>query len=331
MFKTRHLEVIFQDPTKPAANFVVNPRSRARLTNQSLVKFHIEKQVSSEPNSAILSIYGLDYKHSSALDFVFDLFAAKFGAQCIISGGFLETKINQLYSGVITNAITVREGAESITKISIRNNYIELMRKPVELKVFEGQTSKATALLSIIKNVGGQVSKEQETEINDRLGREYYAEDEIIKGQLSQVLAMFNRTLHPKIAIYWDSAGTNFTPPGAYAKGRKTKVFSEKNGLIGNPVPTSSGMNFSVELDGSLRISDPVELKTDVFNRLISSQLLSHDIGSSGLSNAVRKKAFDRIGTTSLYKIIHTGDNRTGEFKTICESKYLNTLRQAGL
>lgn len=322
-FKTRHLEVIFSDSTKPSANFVVNPRVKALLgAPQLMVKFQIEKQVSSEPNSASLIIHGLGPLHASALDFVFDLFATKFGATCTINGGFLETKINQLYTGVVTNAVSVREGAEFVTKISLRNNYIELMRRPVLFKAIENKTSKATALLGIIQTAGGQISTEQTNQILTRLGKDFYSEDEIIQGTLSEVLANFNRSLDSKIAIYWDDAGVNFTPPGAFVEGRQVKTFSEKNGLIGNPEPTSSGLNFSLELNGSLRISDPVQIFSDVTNRLLRS------IG--GITTAAIDIAFKRIGITSLYKIIHTGDNREGEFKTMCESKFVDILRQSG-
>lgn len=316
--KTRHLEVVFTDPTRSSANFVVNPRARAFLFPQLLVKFHIEKQVSTEPNSAELIIHGLSPRHSAALDFVFDLFQSKFGAQCVIHGGFQETKITQLYAGVITNAVTIRQGSEFITKISIRNNYLELMRRPVRLKVEEG-TSKATALLTIIKKSGGRISTEQENEVNKRIGNLLFSEDEIIVGSLSNVLDDYNRNLKKgKIAIYWDDAGTNFTPPGAFVEGRPTKIFSEKNGLIGNPEPTSTGFSFELQLNGDLRISDPIQLKSDVFLRLAAS------IGGG-------QRAFERIGISSLYKIIHTGDNRQGEFKTMCETKFIDLIRQAGL
>lgn len=322
-FKTRHLEVIFSDSTKPSANFVVNPRVKALLgAPQLMVKFQIEKQVSSEPNSANLIIHGLGPLHAKALDFVFDLFSTKFGATCIINGGFLETGINQLYTGVITNAVSVREGAEFVTKISIRNNYIELMRRPVRFLAHENRTSKATALLGIIQTAGGKISTEQQNQILTRLGKDFYSEDEIIQGTLSQVLADFNKSLTPKIAIYWDDAGVNFTPPGAFVEGRIVKSFSEKNGLIGNPEPTSSGLNFSLELNGSLRISDPVQIFSDVTNRLLRS------VG--GITTTAIDIAFKRIGVTSLYKIIHTGDNREGEFKTMCESKFVDILRQSG-
>lgn len=314
--KTRHIEVIFTDPNKVSANFTVNQKLLAFFSPQLLVKFQIEKQVSSEPNAATLTIHGLSPRHSAALDFVFDLFATKFGAQATINGGFLETSTPQLYTGVVTNAVTVREGPEFITKISLRNNYLELMRRPVKFLANDG-TSKAQALLAIIRSVSGRITTEQTNEVNKRLGKILYSEDEIIQGPLDQVLSDFNRVLNPKIAIYWDDAGVNFTPPGAFVKGRKTKIFSAQNGLIGNPQPTSSGFNFELQLNGDLRISDPIQLKSDVFSRLISS------LGGGQL-------AFERIGVSALYKIIHTGDNREGEFKTMCESKFINILRQAG-
>lgn len=325
--KTRHLEVAFSDPNKVSANFTINEEFKARLGfPQLLVKFQIEKQVSSEPNAATLTIHGLSPRHSAALDFVFDLFATKFGATCTIRGGFLETKISQLYAGVVTNAVTIREGPEFITKISIRNNYFELMRRPVKYLANEG-TTKAQALLAIVKNGGGSISTEQTNQVNERLGKFLYAEDEIIQGSLDNVLEGFNRTLYPRIAIYWDDAGVNVSPPGAYVLGRPIKIFSAQNGLIGNPEPTSSGFNFELQLNGNLRISDPIQLKSDVFSRLITS------LGGSLNTRAAftNTRAFERIGISSLYKIIHTGDNREGEFKTMCETKFINILRQAGL
>ena len=327
--KTRHLELTFTDPTKVSANFTVNEELKHRAGfPQLLVKFQIEKQVSSEPNAATLTIHGLSPRHSAALDFVFDLFATKFGATCTIKGGFLETKIIQLYAGVVTNAVTIRDGPEFITKISIRNNYFELMRRPIRFLANEG-TSKAQALLAIIRSGGGSITTEQTNEVNKRLGSVLYSEDEIIQGSLDNILDVFNRGLNPRIAIYWDDAGVNFSPPGAFVLGRPIKVFSEQNGLIGNPEPTSSGFNFELQLNGDLRISDPIQLKSDVFSRLLAS---AGGGAVAGIGSAVsRARAFERIGVSALYKIIHTGDNREGEFKTMCESKFINTLRQAGL
>lgn len=308
---TRHIEVTFKP--KNSQEFTINPVLRAFDQPQIYVKFQVEKQVSSEPNRAYLELYNLSDEHSGAIDFKFDPYANNFGPQVTIKGGFLETGVKQMYSGVVVQALTTFEAPNYITRVDCSNIYYELMRRPVEYQVAAG-ASKADAILTIIKQAGGLIESGQETSIRDILGSAKFEEPEIIQGTLDEILTRFSKGLPRRIIVYWDDAGVSFDPLGLPTKGRETKIVSELTGLIGTPKVNTSGVDYSVNLDSTYRINDPVKVKSNVTDRLrIASG------GASGVS---------RSDITVVSKIIHTGDNRDGDFKSDISTLFIDLLQQ---
>lgn len=315
---TRHLSVTSApSPTGIGSVFTINPIASALLQPQVMIKFQIEKQVSSEPNRAFLEMHNLSDAHANALDFRYDPYASVFGPRITITGGFFNQfgvpDVSQLYSGVVSQGLTTEEGPNRVTRIECLNVYYELMRRPVSYLAVEG-TTKADAILAIIRNAGGIIEAGQDAAIRANLGGAVYDEDENIKGTLDSVLTKFSKGLQRRIVVYWDDAGVSFDPLGAIKAGRPVKLVSEQTGLIGIPKATTSGFEYETRLDGSYRIGDPVKITSRATGRFFAAQ--------GGPQN------IERINTTSVSKVIHSGDNREGPFKTSISTKFLDLLQQ---
>jgi len=308
---TRHLEVTFTPKNTP--EFKINPFEFATIRPQIFIKFQVEKQVSSEPNRAFLELYNLSEEHSGAIDFRFDPFANNFGAQVTIKGGYLDTGIRQMYSGVITQALTTFEAPDYITRVECRNIYYELMRRPVSYQVASG-AAKADVILSIIQQAGGFIESGQETSIRRNLNGALYEEDELIEGTLDEVLTMFSAGLPRRIIVFWDDAGVSFDPLGLPSSGRETKVVSETNGMIGSPQANATGVDYQTRLDPTYRINDPVKIISFATDRLA--------LAAGGASGVQRAEVL------AVSKIIHSGDNREGEFKTSVSAKFIDLIKQ---
>lgn len=321
MTQIRHLEVTFV-PRK-SEPFTINQFAFAAIQPQIFIKFQVEKQVSSEPNSAFLEIYNLSEEHSAALDFKFDAFAVNFGAQVVIKGGYLDSGIpRQMYSGVIVEALTTFEAPHYVTRIQCRNIYYELMRRPVTYQVAAEQL-KADAILAIIQQAGGFIESGQETAIRTQLNGAKYDEDEIIEGTLDSVLTQFSKGLPRRIVVFWDDAGVSFDPLGKPSEGRPLKIVSELNGLIGVPKASSSGIAYETTLDPTYRINDPVQIISGATGRLALAASRTVTTSTDGALGVVFS------GITVVSKMIHSGDNREGDFKTSVETKFIEVIQQA--
>jgi hypothetical protein len=310
--RIRHLEVTFQPKNSP--EFTVNPLAQAKIQPQIFIKFQVEKQVSSEPNNASLVFYNLSEEHAGAIDFKFDPFANNFGPRVTIRGGFLDESNNQMYSGVVVQALTTYEAPDYITRVECRNIYYELMRRPVSYQVAAGQL-KADAILTIVKQAGGFIESGQETALRTNLNGAVYDEDELIEGTLDSILTAFSKGLPRRITVFWDDAGVSFDPLGLPTKGRETKVVSEETGLKGTPQATTSGLEYETTLDPTYRINDPIKLISKTTDRLA--------LASGGASGVARSDI------TVASKIIHSGDNREGDFKTSVTTKFIDLIKQA--
>lgn len=311
MTRTRHIEVTFTP--KKSAPFTINELAFATFQPQVFIKFQVEKQVSSEPNNASLELYNLSEEHAGAIDFKFDPYALNFGPQVTIKGGFIEDGINQMYSGVIVQALTTFDAPNYVTRVECRNIYYELMRRPVKYQVAAGQT-KANTILEIIKGAGGFVEAGQETALRNNMNGAVYDEDELIEGTLDSVLSAFSKGLPRRIVVFWDDAGVSFDPLGLPTEGRETKIVSEETGLIGTPKATTSGLEYETRLDPTFRINDPIKVISKTTDRLA--------LASGGAAG------IDRSDITVGSKIIHSGDNREGDFKTSVTTKFIDLIRQ---
>jgi hypothetical protein len=322
MTQVRHLEVTFIP--KKSEPFTLNQFAFAATQPQLFIKFQVEKQVSSEPNSAFLEIYNLSEEHSAAIDFKYDPFAKIFGPQVIIKGGYLDEGIKQMYSGIIVEAATTFEAPHYITRVRCLNIYHELMRRPVTYQVAAGQL-KADAILAIIQQAGGFVEAGEETVLRTELAGSKYDEDEIIEGTFESFITIIRKGYPRRIVVYWDDAGVSFSPLGKPAEGRPLKIVSESTGLIGVPQASSSGIEYETTLDPTYRINDSVQIISESIGRLAlaASRTVLNATDPTSVSGIVFS------GITVVSKVIHSGDNREGDFKTSVVSKQV--LRQNSL
>lgn len=319
----RHIEVTFAPEGSP--EFTINPIASALLYPQTFIKFQVEKQVSSEPNGAYLELYNLNDEHSGAIDFVYDPYAIRFGPRVTIKGGYTDGTINQMYSGVVVQALTTFEPPNYVTRVECRNIYYELMSRSVDYQVAAGAT-KADAILSIIKQVGGVIESGQELSIRNLLSGAKYDESERIQGTLDQIVTQFSKGLPRRIIVYWDDAGVSFDPLGKPSSGRATKEISEASGLIGSPKVTTSGIEYETLLDASYRVNDPVVISSYTTDRLkaASGGPLLQTVSQTGIPTKI-----ERQEKYVVSKIIHSGDNREGDFKTSVTTKFIDLIQQA--
>lgn len=333
MIRTRHIEILIEPRNKSgsqikSSSFYINEKKLAKIRNQIFIKFQIEKQVSSEPNVCNLEIYDLSDQHSSALDFKYDLNNNIFGPFITINGGYLEDGIKTMFKGVIVQAITVFEAPNYITRIQCQNIAKETNKKWVEYQVSgSGAMSKADVIIAIIKQVGGKIESSEELYIRTELGADIYKKDEVIKGRFGTIMSIFNKTLERKIFVNWDDAGVTFTPPGIAAIGRITKIIKEENGLINAPKVSQRGVDCDIRLNGDYRISDPVIIQSKTTSRLklaADNSLKVFDPTQYTAPGAIasQKSAILYSGKMVVTKIIHTGDNRDGDFKTSISSTF---------
>lgn len=329
MTRIRHLEITVE-PFKPGtdtpdipAKFVINPFVSARIQPQTFIKFQVEKQVSSEPNGAFLEMYNLSDEHSSALDFKFDAYFRNFGPQVTIKGGFLGDGIRQMFTGVVVDALTTFEAPNYVTRINVRNILYKLLKKRITYQAVAGSL-KSDAILAIIRQSGGELDAGQATILRDILGSSKYDEDEELSGTLGSFLTILVRGLPRRLITQWDDAGVSFNPLGVPTQGRETKVISEISGLIGVPKATAKGLEFETRLDPTIRINDPVVVVSNATARLKSAaQRTVESVGEAGSLGVVFS------GTTSVNKVIHSGDNREGDFKTGITTNFIDIIQQA--
>lgn len=90
---------------------------------------------------------------------------------------------------------------------------------------------------------------------------------------------------------------------------------SEENGLIGTPRATTSGIEYETKLEPTYRINDPIKVISKATDRLA--------IAGGGAAGVARSDI------TVASKIIHSGDNREGDFKTSVTTKFIDLLKQA--
>lgn len=320
----RHVEILVEPRDKtgkaiPGNSFLVNDRKLAFLyPNQVFIKFQIEKQVSSEPNVCNIEVYNLSEEHSSALDFKYDANNNIFGPFITISGGYLDGEIKTMFTGVIVQALTTFKAPDYVTVMQCQNIQKETNKKWIEYQVAKG-LPKADAIIEIIKQAGGKIEAGEQSRIREVLSGREYDEDEQIRGRFGTLMSTFNKAFEKEIFINWDDAGVSLTPPGVIAKWRETRKINESSGLISAPTATQRGVDCEILLDASYRINDPLIIESITTARLKASA--DRTVTLFDLSGEL-KSAVIFSGKTVVTKVIHSGDNRDGDFKTSLTSNF---------
>lgn len=318
----RHVELVINPRVNGVISNVptiINPKALAVTQKQHYITFQIEKQVSSEPNSAYIDVYNIASK-AGILDFRFDPNGIHFGAQVTVNAGYIGEGLTQLFTGVITNANTFKAPPNYITRMEIRNIYFELMKRRVKIKVDKG-FPKYAAVLKCINQIGGDVSEESKVFIAQKLAGAVYEKPEVIEDTAENFLSRISATFPKRIVIYWDDAGVAFNPVGIANKTRPIKTVSIANGLIGTPQVLQTGYSFEKRVDGSFRINDRVIIQSETVQR---AQLAS---GGATQFNIFQGPS-NRANYTVVKKIIHSGDNRSGDFKTSMETVFIDEINR---
>ncbi len=335
MTDVRHIEITvipFKPGTEipnPAEAFIINPYASASFQPQVFIKFQVEKQVASEPNVATLEIYNLSESHSNALDFKYDANSIYFGPEITIKGGYLsEGEPNQMFKGFVVHALTTFEAPHYITRIKVQNILGKLLRRHITYQVAKNDL-KADAIIAIIKSVGGEIADGQEAILREAMGGARYEEPMIETGPLSTFLSILVKGLPRRIVAYWDDAGVSFNPTGKATAGRPLKIISEASGLIGVPKSSSRGIEYETNLDPTYRINDEVQVISFATGRLGLAAINSIKTipgETPGIKNPASGIVFS--GRTVVSKMIHSGDNRGGDFKTSVETKFTDIIQE---
>ena len=236
------------------------------------IDFHVEKQVSTEPNRADIILWNLNNDTAAKINFRKPILEFKYGRKVDLFAGY-EGRSRRIFSGVVIAAITSREGRFKITRVECRNIFYELMQLPVQ-KVAVGNPElnkgarKADFILDILDKIGATIdNKATELLINrlktkDEPDGATFKETTNFKGTAYNVINEINRGLLGVVNIYFDDIAASFNPVGVPLV-EPPVIYDKTNGLLGSPKPTQIGADFVVQLDNELKISSPVLLRSD--------------------------------------------------------------------
>ncbi len=237
-----------------------------RITDQK-IDFQVEKQISTEPNSAAVDIYGLSDNTAQKINFRKRINQVKFGKTIKILAGYGDRE-RKIFQGVIVGANTLRRGVNKITRIEGRNIYYELQTKRINKTAAKGQL-KARFIVDIItKDIGASLPDTSRDYIFDVLGRERFKDFTTYFGPASQVINKISDNLLSKIVVAFDDAGVIFNRLGVALPIPAIRYSPRAGGLIGTPEPTETGLDFTVQLDNELRINSPVIVQADTVRAL---------------------------------------------------------------
>lgn len=277
---------------------IENPRIKGK--EPIYIDFQVEKQVSTEPNKADINIYNLSDDTAAKINFRRPILSFNFGKKIELYAGYLG-RSKKIFSGVITSAITSRNGNTKITRIECRNIFYELMQLPINETFAAGQ-SKEKAVLKILNSIGATVDAQAKTTLRQRLAGQVFKEKVTYSKKTAyNVIEEINKNFFSFINIYFDDIGVSFNPIGLPLD-QAPIFYSQENGLLGTPKPHEKGTEFTVLLDNDLKMSAPVTIASDTI------------------------RAFFQTGNFVVRRIIHAGTNRSdGVFESRADSVFDRT------
>jgi hypothetical protein len=235
------------------------------ITDQK-IDFQVEKQISTEPNTANIDIYGLSDETAQKINFRKQILEVRYGKTIKIKAGYRDRE-KKIFQGVVIGANTIRDGVEKITRIEARNLWFELQAKQVKKTAAQGQP-KADFIIGIIRDdIGAELPAESIKYITETLGNETFKDVTTYFGPARQVVDKISNNLLSKIIINFDDAGVNFQPIGI-ALDVPPLEYGPRTGLKGTPHPTETGLDFTVQLDNEARINRLVIVQSDTVRSL---------------------------------------------------------------
>lgn len=302
--------------------FWINPKDKFMLQKQTRIDFQIEKQIGSAPAVANLDIYNIKEK-AKQIDFRFDLYGTEFGAEIEVYGGYYENyKLDStlIFKGKVRVSTTSKESPNYITRVMVMNSWFELMKKRVKFEAPENQEY-STTILKAIQLIGGKISDGQKSELKRLLDGQRHEEREAFDTTADDFFNTFAKGQGNRLTIFWEDTGVNFNIPSLTQPTEDPIVISK---IHGTPqVQNNGGYNFETDLNGSLRINQPVLLQSETITRTAITRTSS----AASLSVDQQKKSI--FTPTVVKKIIHAGSNWVGQFKTSAETVTVRSIIDA--
>lgn len=266
LFK-REVSVKFTDRDNPADVVIIED---PKIPGKEPIKidFQVEKQVSTEPNRADITIWNLSDDTAAKINFRKPILEFKYGRKIDLFAGY-EGRSRRIFSGVVIAAITSREGKLKITRIECRNIFYELMQLPISKTFAKGQL-KSDAVLEILKDIDATIDGKARGVLISRMAGLVFKTETTFKGTAYNVINEINRGLLGVVNIYFDDIAASFNPVGVPLDEPAT-FYDQYSGLIGAPKPTQIGADFVIQLDNELKISSPVIIASDTIRAFFSS------------------------------------------------------------
>jgi hypothetical protein len=312
--KRRHIQITVV-PQIGGAPIVLNNVAFALVQPQLYCSFQIRKQPSLNfPTGGFLEIYNLNDISAGSFDFKKDLNFQSFGSIVSIQAGYLSEGLRQIFTGVVVSATTYKEAPNYVTRIELSNAYYNIRRRNVRLVVAQGQTL-VSALTTILAQAGLIVDVGFNSYLNTILAGKTFQKNQEINETLDIFLKRFEKFFPGLVKFSVDDAGLSPYPGGVQNPVRAAffRIVNEATGMIGSPEVTDYGVNYSTELDGTLRIGDTAIIQSQTLIRLA----IGSSIGAGRLTTLVPNE------------IEHVADNRDGPFQTNVQARFQEIAGQA--
>lgn len=263
----REIIVKFTDRDNPADVVVIED---PKIPGKEPIKidFQANKQLSTEPNRADITIWNLSDDTAAKINFRKPILEFKFGRKVEIFAGYDGRPVKK-FSGVVINAITSREGKIKLTRVECRNIFYELMQLPIR-KTFAKDQLKSDAVLKILEEIGATLGDKAEKALVSRMNGQVFKDATGFKGTAYNVINEINRGLLGVVNIYFDDIAVSFNPVGVPLD-EPPIIYDKFSGLIGTPKPTTIGADFIVQMDNEIKISSPVILLSDTIQAYFAS------------------------------------------------------------
>lgn len=293
--------------------FTINDRNKAYLQKQTRVDFQIEKQIGSAPASAYLDIFNIK-ELSKQIDFRHDVLGVNFGAKVTVSGGYRENglvTVKRLFIGKVQSSNTSKRSPDYVTKLVLKNSWFELMKQKIDIEAKKGDPFSKT-ILEAVSQIEAEIGEGQKKKLDEILDGLKHEENETFNTTAQDFFNTFAGGLGRKIAIYWEDSGVAFTIPGLTKSEETPTIVSKIHGVP--DILETGGFAFETDINGSLRINEPVLLQSEAVDRS------SLSIGGVSGGQVGPKLENYFVTPTVIKKVIHSGSNWDGEFKTSAET-----------
>lgn len=210
------------------------------------VAFSVEKTLTSEPNPAVIRIWNLNASNRN-------LITSKIYNRLSLSVAYREDELRLIYTGDITDTITLRDGVDFITEMTCGDGHAAYTRAGLN-KTLQAGASDADILAEATKSMGlesgvadlpenrvmprGRVLTGNARDIMHKIGKNNNADWSVQDGQM---------TVLPKDKVASDNDGF---------------ILSQETGMINSPEKTDEGLQITCLCNPALRIGGLVRVES---------------------------------------------------------------------